>query len=381
MKTKFFGITLIVFICCLFFSCSDDGSSSKSSPWEKIGNGISEGGASFTVIDTDSSGNPIVAYRDDTVNNNMTVQRYSGSQWEVLGTQGVTDGPVCEIDIDEYGGVIYAAYKDADIDSLGGPSVMQYSGSSWDYLGSRQFPTTEVPTDSSYGDRRLSLHVINESAIYLAFRNTANPSGLSVYFFNGSTWNDISPEAENVSGNISIHGLSTNAVYLTFSISNSGYVKKHDGSEWTSVGGIFADNGGRSFSLQVMDDTPYIAYSEVAGEYDTGGDNNSEPDRAVVKSWTGTAWEVAGDIISPGTATEITLIADDALYISYMDWNGVGSPTVYRYNGTAWTALGTSIIDVGTHYISMTVYNGKPFIACIGNEGENQDRVIVMRYN
>ncbi len=379
MKTKSMGITLILFICCLFFSCSDD-SSSTSSPWDKIGNGISDGGASFTAIDADSSGNPIVAYRDDTANSGMTVQRYSGTQWEVIGSEGVSDGPVCEIDIDVYGDVIYAAFKDADTEDPGAPSVMQYSGSTWSYIGSRRFPSTEVPAHSSYSDRRLSILVINESAIYLAFRNADNPSGLSVYFYNGSIWNDISPAAENVSGNISIHGLSTGAVYLAFSIGNSGYVKKYDGSEWTSVGGIFTDNGGRSFSLQVMDDAPYIAYSEVAGEYDTGGDNNSEPDRAVVKSWTGTAWEVAGDIISPGTATEITLIADDALYISYMDWNGVGSPTVHRYDGTAWTTLGRSIVDVGTHYISMAVNNGKPFVACIGNEGENQDRVIVMRY-
>lgn len=372
---------LLLSITLIFFSaCSEDDSPGKTSKWKILGRGISEGTASFTAVHIDAAGNPVVAYRDEANGGKMTVQRYIDSQWEIVGTKGFTDGPVCEITISEYDGILYAGFKDADVDSAGSPSVMKYTGSGWSYVGTRQHPSEEVPADSSYWNRNLAFHVINGEKMYIAFVDADN-SSLIVYLIDGNTWTGMSPVITNVSGNIAIHALSSSAVYVAYTLNPAmGSCVKYNGSSWSNVGGVFTTNGGRSLSLRVFEDTPYIAYSEIAGDTDYCGDDTVDPDKAIVKKFNGDEWEPAGDIISESTATEVTLDTDDSLYICYMDWAGVGSPTIQKFNGTAWEVIDRSIISTGTHYISMAVYNRRPVVAFIENEGDDSGKVTVMRY-
>jgi len=371
----------------LFAACGED-DSGKSSPWQIIGRGISDGTVSSLALDLDASGNPIAAYSDDAAGGKLTVKIFNGTSWDTAGTAGASGGTVHGVCVDEYGGAIYTAFRDAS--AAGKLSVMKFAGGSWSYVGQQGFTSDTAEDLNDCWNRRIAFFVLSESAMYLAYKNTAG--AMKVWLFNGPSWSDISGilPLTGVEGHVSIHGLTSEAIYAAYAMTSGhgGYVQKYIGSlsSWGPAGGsggIFTgQDGGRDFVLRVHGGTPYIALSEVDGDYDTGGDNNSEPDRAVVRRLNGTVWETVGGPVSVSTATELSLGfgPNGNPLVSYMDWDGIASPTVHRYNGTEWALLGKCISDTGTHFVKMAVYYDKPVVAFIESEGAYQGNLTVMRY-
>ena len=83
--------------------------------WVVVGNAdFSAAGAGFTSLALDSSGTPFVAYYDDSVGGDATVQKFvAGTGWTVVGNAGFSAGPAIftSLALDSTG-TPYVAYQD-----------------------------------------------------------------------------------------------------------------------------------------------------------------------------------------------------------------------------------------------------------------------------
>lgn len=389
---------LFLFLSLLiFFSCSDDSTETPVSPWSVLGTrGFSDGEANSIAIDADSQGRPVIAYRDEANSGKLNVKMFDEDEWQTLGTEGgLTDSAVSHVCMDIYQDNIYVAYRDEGASPSGAVSVMKFSSGIWPYVGvsaalggACTVPVVNDDIEYSYWSKRISISVFDDSTIFLAYiKSLPDDTGPNVFKYDGNSWTDITgalPVA-NQTNDVSIFAESASSVYIAYRENLNGYIWKYDASIWSAVGdnnGIFTVQGGKFFSLKVNGDTPYIAYSTIDGIEDTGSGNNTDPDRAVLKNYNGTIWNLTGEIISPRTATEITLdfCPNGNPIVCYMDWNGVGAPTVQKYNGTGWDILGESIIDAGTHFVCMAASGADVFVAFRENEGAYEGKLTVMKY-
>ncbi len=381
--------TLLCIVTGTFLSlaCGDDESSKSSSDWKYLKRGLSDGEITSLALDTDSSGNPVIAYRDDANGSGLTVQKYVDSEWIVLGSSAFTGGAVSYVCLDVYGETPYVAFSDAEVS--GKVTVMKFNGTSWELVGTQGFTTQIVYAGSSNKSDRLSLSVINDTEMYIAFIGIASEDGPYVYKYSGGSWSDItggSPASSSLTHEVSISAESSTSVYAAYNSNHNCYLIKYNGTTWSSVGaggGIFTTNGGRDISLKINGGIPYVAYAEIDGEYSyTGGEDDTEPDRALVKKYADSSWQQVGEIISKRTATEINLSFDydSTPYICFRDWAGVGAPSVYKFNDNEWKSIDRNIMDIDTHYISMAVYDAKPVIALKEMEGKYDGKLTVMRF-
>ncbi len=106
----------------------------NGSVWEVVGTanissgGVGQGNSIFVY-----QGNPYVSYCDEANGNRLTVKRYDGSSWQIVGSEGFSDGTVSasKIIVDTNGNV-YVAYVDSSL----GIVIKKYNGSSWITIGS-----------------------------------------------------------------------------------------------------------------------------------------------------------------------------------------------------------------------------------------------------
>jgi hypothetical protein len=84
----------------------------------------------------DPTGTPYVAYRDANNSYKLTVMRFNGTNWEAVGTPGFSDGPVqygsLDIAINSLG-VPYVAYSDISYDKKA--MVQRFNGTNWEVVG------------------------------------------------------------------------------------------------------------------------------------------------------------------------------------------------------------------------------------------------------
>ncbi len=114
--------------------------------WVKLGGqAVSDEIAVYYYQDVavDSDGNVYLAYCAHQTQY-LTVFRYNGTQWELLG-DNIADGPIKGLDVAlDSQQNFYVSYSDSNMESK--ISVMKYDGEEWDYVGQRAF--SEAGSDS-----------------------------------------------------------------------------------------------------------------------------------------------------------------------------------------------------------------------------------------
>jgi hypothetical protein len=82
----------------------------------------------------DPIGTPYVAYRDANNLYKLTVMRFNGTSWEVVGTPGFSDGQSYYMSLTlDSGDIPYVAYTDAA--NSWRLTVQKFNGSSWEVVG------------------------------------------------------------------------------------------------------------------------------------------------------------------------------------------------------------------------------------------------------
>ena len=295
--------------------------------WYEIGlysasaGGISKNsGSSYSPsLALDSSGNPVVAWDDNSFGNyEIYVRRWDGNAWVEIGAGSASGGGISN-------NAGYSEYASLALNSSGNPVVAwddYTSGNGEIYVrgwnGSRW---VEVGTGSASGGG-ISNNSGNSFIASLALDSSGNPA---------VAWGDDS------SGNVEI------------------YVRKWNGSAWiqlagSATGGGISNNSG--VSAGQWGHGPSLALDSLGNPVVAWEDNTSGNYEIYVKRWNGSAWvQLAGSASGGGIsnnsgssyAPSVALDSSGKPVVAWED-NSSFNDEIYmmRWNGSAWIQLGGS---------------------------------------
>ncbi|MBT1699260.1 gliding motility-associated C-terminal domain-containing protein [Fulvivirgaceae bacterium PWU4] len=323
--------------------CNDN--SVNASSWDVVGGagfatGPNAAGAPNVVaIAFDNSNAPFVAYRDASTTptaGKVTVMKYDGIQWVLVGTAGFSSGAATFVNIAFYGSTPYVAYIDG-----GKVNVKKFDAGSWVTVGATNFSAGTATS--------LSMAMnINDGTPYVVYTDgTSSPaSRATVMRFNGTLWEVVGvanfTTAAATSNAIAIDSRGT--PYVSFAdgtVTTRLSVMKFNGVAWTVVGATGISVSAATFTSIKVDSrgVPYVAYRDAG----------VSSGRVVVHKYvSGTSWTLVGPAggVSAAAASFVSLALDKggAPYVSYTE-GSIGK--TMKYNGASWTAVGTSVLPTG----------------------------------
>lgn len=140
---------------------------------------------------------------------------------------------------------------------------------------------------------------------------------------------------------------------------NAGYarVRKYDGTKWVQLGNVVSSGSATDMSMVVSGGTPYVACT----------DNNA----AIVRKFNGSAWEDVGasGIASTGIAQKTVLKIDQSTgtpYIAYADETG-RNIIVRKFSGGSWSSVGDPISLPILTRLALAVNNGQAYVGVYNN--------------
>jgi hypothetical protein len=290
--------------------------------WTRIGGGyVNKSWGYFNLQNIESMtvyGDNLYAGTGNTVAGNALIWKFDGSNWQVVGGQGVNNSWAVNTYEDvmsmlSYGGNLYVGIGTTANDA----EVWRYNGTTWTQIGGDSL-------NSSWGAgyEEVSSMATLGGNLYAGLGNSANDA--EVWRWNGTTWTKIGGDSLN--------------------------------SGWTT-------NYERVSSLGIYDGQLYAGLGNTVGD-------------AEVWRWNGSAWvKIGGDGVSSSWNTNYEQVETLAPYNGKF-YAGLGNSTgdaeVWEYNGTTWTQIGGD--GIGNSWLdgqyeqtkTFTVYNGKLY-AGIGN--------------
>jgi len=316
---------------------------------------------------------PYVAYRNYTTDR-ITIQKYNGSNWVILGSENITVGSSTNHSIFPslyvYSNVPYVALRE---DDAGWSNVASYVikfntvTSSWETLG-QPFATSNL-TGS------ICLKFDGSGVPWVGFYdNSVGKASVRKYNSSNQLW-----EVYYGSGGLP----TTNSSLVSFDLDNNDkpYIAFEDQGLSNKLSVVSGESlsgwlfvGSRGISTATIDDlafdiynnTPYVAYQD-----------NANSEKAAVMKFNGSAWEnVGGTAATSGKASYISLqVYNGSPYMAYVD--ATGAAIVQKFNGTSWEQVGSSPSDSATQ-TSLFVYGGVPYLAF--RDGNNSNKITVMKY-
>ncbi len=187
------------------------------SSWQLVGNGTFAS-TYIAHLEIGSDNVPYVAYNDDLLQEAITVKKFNGNDWDVVGTSGLSPADVNLRSFAlDYNNVPYIAYTNP----IGGKFIKKFNGSSWVFEAA-------IPEDFSQ-DAGMALVFDSNNSLYL---NTGN----KVLKLVGGTWQMLgSANFENAAVTLKLDN--NNVPFVA--IRSSDYrmsVKYFDGVSWQNVG-------------------------------------------------------------------------------------------------------------------------------------------------
>ena len=261
--------------------------------------------AAFTL---DSMGTPYVAFPDSADNfGNLNVKKFDGTNWVNLGVTGINSNSVQSIVVGG-DGTVYLAFNDATQSQ--NMSVMKYSNSAWTYVGAQGIVgAIDYPT----------LAIGHNQHLYLMNRGN---SGTTVFEFDGTSWNNITPTDANTDIYSSLAIDNNSVPYLAYTSANStpAYVSKYTGGSWTTIGGgAFNTTGSPNLALALTTaGNPVVFYTD----FDITIQNATH---GTVQQWNGSAWVYDGSRgFTANSVTDPAIATGPAgdVYVAYTEQAG-----------------------------------------------------------
>ena len=290
-----------------------------SNPWTVVGStGFTAGSTGYVWLAASAAGVPYVAYADNANAGKLSVSRFNGTAWELVGTAGISSGRVKFASILLSGETPYVAFQDqGDETPQGAVKVMTFDGSAWSLLG------TQV--GAAYSD--WPSIALDGTTLYAAYRDSANSYSLTVKRWTGSAWTAVGS------------GAWTGQIYQT--------------------------------SIAVVGGVPYVAFGDVADD-----------SRLVVRKYEAFTWSTVGSAGVSSSGIEYPRIAADsggALHVAYLD-DTPFKPSVKRFQNGTWSLLGTAGFSSGSaYYASLAISGTSPYVAV--SDGGAGDKASVFKWS
>ena len=362
----------ILFLALFFFSFS-----LFAQTWHPVGSpGISAGHASYVSLAMNAGGVPYVAYEDAANYNAVTVMKYGDSSWENIGSPGFTyanpyPGATYVSMAIGNNDTAYVAYSDSYDTSR--VSVMKYNGYYWELVGNEGFSTGMASFTA--------MTIGKNGTLYVAYRN-ATVGGVAVMKYaagSGGSWGAVGHLGSLMAaqGYKWIATDTASAPYVAFidgSHADRITVMKYADTGWETVGSAgFSAGVALKPSIAIgQDGTPYVTYVDEANGY-----------KATVMTYTGGSWVNVGSAgLSVGEVSypSIAIDASGTPYVGYEDMGNGGKATVMKYSDGNWATVGSAgCSDSETVFTTITIDpGGTPYLAY--EDYGNGEKATVLRY-
>jgi hypothetical protein len=278
------------------------------SQWILVGTGgLTGGNSSFPCLVFGPDGLPIVACIDSA--STAQVYRFDGTSWSNLGASPISAGVVSDISLGIAGSRLFCSYAD---NTQGDRLVVQAfdpgTGTWYEFGGSPATPASVWYTHTAvdaFGNP------------WVSFNDTTAGNDTSVVHWDGGSW--------SFAGAHGLFGSSSQTMSLAFDPAGvpwlAGNVDGVPGARalkwakgtWNTAGPSILSAGGiRDATVDFTPGgVPFLAYQDQANG-----------NRATLKSWSGTTWLTTGtEGFTAGTVSEMdmTLDAEGRVYIIYQD--------------------------------------------------------------
>ena len=318
------------------------------------------------------SGQPFLAYVNLPNSGKITVNKFDGTNWVVIGSPGSTYSGDYSISMAfSPSGQLYLAFADS-VNSYKA-TVMMYDGTGWTVVGQAGF--------SSGAGEYFSMGYSPLGQPYLAFVDigVAMTYLVRVMKFDGTNWVDVGPTAIS-EGPAWVTSLAFNpsgqpyVSYTDLTYSWGTVVKKFDGTNWVFVGtpGFITNNWSFGEPLVINSfGEPYIEYENSANEIS-------------VMKFDGTQWVYVGpQWFSGSVGWNITMAISptDQLYVAFSADANSNKATVMVFDGVDWVPVGTpGFTPERALYISLAIDpSGIPYLSFVDSAYLN--KISVMKYD
>jgi hypothetical protein len=344
-KFNFFIFLVLIFIP---LGCGPD----QAENWGLVGNAdftLGTAGYESLALGEDSL---YLAYQDGIHDNRVTVQKFSGNHWTLVGSQGFSPvGTAANLSlcVDPDSGEPYVAYdisqtkfdhkqhsKIPQMIVSNKTFVEKYDGKKWILLGSGPVGKGVFPS-----------LVVHRNIPYVFYHTDAGE--LEVLKFNGKSWQVLGGKPFSTNGiPYTWRGLFVDGndhVYCGFrdQRTKQAYVEEYDGKNWITLGRGPASNGGTgNGSLAIDNGVVYLAYIDTEN-----GDKAT-----VIKYDAAGVWEPVGSKdFTGGTANFLSLaVLQGVPYLAYQDHSKLDKSTVMGYENGAWEMIGNAGFSVGAAF-------------------------------
>lgn len=328
------NIYLITFLCVAFCVTNIKSNAQVGLNWAVTdsSNFTADSATYSAMAVSKSNGHIYVAYRDAATSNKLTVRRFNGSTWSILGTAGISVGAVSHCAIAVSGNIVYVAYSEAT--SGNRLRVMRYNGTSWSDDGANSLRDASL----------ISIVVSPNANVYVACLDEGYSNGkVTVYERNNtsSTWSNITGTglSAGLSSSIDMDIDYLGDVYVLYrdaNASNKATLKKYDFSatSWSTVGTEGFSTGAASSCAIKLDKVGAAVISYV----DAGLSNALKIFKRNGNTWS----DITGSLGITGTnaENELFITRDNSIVVGFKA--GSGAFTIYKQEAFAstWTNLG-----------------------------------------
>lgn len=311
-----------------------------------------------------------------TTNNSAAMWTYSEGAWALIGgnyvkkSWGYYNLQSVEV-MQVYGDNLYAG---TGYTVAGNALVWRFDGSNWEIVGGQGLNNSwAVGTyEMIYSMKTF------QNELYVGLGSSS--SDAEVWKYNGSTWTQVGGDSFNsgwATGFEQVTSLATDEDYLYAGLgtsANDAEVWRWNGSSWGRIGGDSSNSGWLTNYEIVQSMVAFNGYLYV-GLGSTAGDSE-------VWRWNGTIWsKIGGDSLNSSWGTTIEYVDfltvyDGELYASL--GTGTGDAQVWKYDWSSWSQVGGDDLNSswtgGTfeRVRSLITYNGKLYAGLGTTAGEGE---------
>lgn len=312
---------------------------------------------------------PHLAYLDDGYFSKVSVGRFDGFLWRKIDEQGSGFSSAEYHAFVIYKNTLYSAYTESTRENR--ISVTGYINGSWQYVGSPGFTHKKA----NYMDFKISDP--SNDKFYVAYCNGDNFDRPYAFMRYGADWAQLGAASISSAGakEIKLEVLD-DTPYVAYIEKTA--VDRISVLKYNKTAGIWEHLGGQAFSPQYAS---YLNFRAVDGKLYTAYSDGMANGRARVSVYDGAAWKtIDGAGVSDGPASYCAFADyNGALYLAYCDHTKEKRITVMKYEGGKWSSVGRrDFSSTAAEGLSLAINQGVPYLAY--RDRENSDKIMVWKY-